>query len=60
MGRSFYLKEDGKEVTQWFFGPAYSWRVPTVFLIEHSSYYYLEILEDATLYSISSEKMNYY
>ena len=58
MGRSFYLKEDGKEVTQWFFGPGVFMASADSFFNQTPSYYYLEILEDATLYSISSEKMD--
>lgn len=57
MGRSYYLKEDGKEVTQWFFGQGVFMCSADSFFNQSHSNYYLEILEDAVLYSISHEKM---
>ena len=57
LGRSYYLKEDGKEVTQWFFGVGNFMSSADSFFKQSPSFYYLEILEDAMLYSISHEKM---
>ena len=58
MGRSYYLKEDGKEVTQWFFGVGKFMTSADSFFNQSPSYYYLETLEDSILHSISYEKMN--
>ena len=58
MGRSYYLKEDGKEVTQWFFGVGNFMSSADSFFKQSPSFYYLEILEDSILYSISHEKMD--
>lgn len=57
MGRSYYLKEDGKEVTQWFFGEGVFMTSADSFFNQSPSYYYLEVLEDSVLYSISNEKI---
>ena len=58
MGRSYYLKEDGKEVTQWFFGQGVFMSSADSFFNQSASYYYVEILEDSILYSISHEKLD--
>jgi len=58
MGRSYYLKEDGKEVTQWFFGVGKFMSSVDSFFQQIPSIYYLEILEDSTVYSISNENMD--
>lgn len=58
MGRSYYLKDDGKEVTQWFFGQGVFMSSADSFFKQTPSYYYLEILEDSILYSISFEEVN--
>jgi CRP-like cAMP-binding protein len=58
MGRSYYLKEDGKEVTQWFFGPGVFMSSADSFFKQSSSFYYLETLEDSILYSISYERVD--
>lgn len=58
MGRSYYLKEDGKEVTQWFFGVSKFMTTVDSFFQQAPSLYYLETLEDSILYSISKEKMD--
>ena len=58
MGRSYYLKEDGKEVTQWFFGAGNFMSSADSFFNQSPSFYYLEILEDSILYSISYKKMD--
>jgi CRP-like cAMP-binding protein len=57
MGRSYYIKKDGKEITQWFFGEGQFMASAESFFKQSPSFYSLEILEDATLYSISHEKM---
>lgn len=58
IGRSYYLKEDGKEVTQWFIGVGKFMSSADSFFNQSPSFYYLEVLEDSILYSISNEKMN--
>lgn len=58
IGRSYYLKDDGKDVTQWFFGEGNFMSSADSFFQQSSSFYYLEILEDSILYSISKEKMD--
>ncbi|HLW30643.1 MAG TPA: Crp/Fnr family transcriptional regulator [Aequorivita sp.] len=58
MGRSYSLKEDGKEVTQWFFGVGKFMSSVDSFFQQSPSLYYLETLEDSTVYSISKEKMD--
>ncbi|MGW8124000.1 Crp/Fnr family transcriptional regulator [Roseivirga echinicomitans] len=57
MGRSYYLKEDGKEVTQWFFGQGVFMSSADSFFKQSASYYYLETLEDSVLYTISYDKI---
>lgn len=58
LGRSFYLKKDGKEVTQWFFGPDTFMSSADSFFNQTPSKYFLEVLDDAVLYSISHENIN--
>ncbi|MCZ4317452.1 Crp/Fnr family transcriptional regulator [Aequorivita viscosa] len=58
MGRSYYLKEDGKEVTQWFFGVGKFMSSVDSFFQQSPSLYYLETLEDSIVYSISNERMD--
>ncbi|CAM3623886.1 Crp/Fnr family transcriptional regulator [Flavobacterium gelidilacus] len=58
IGRSYYLKKDGKEVTQWFFGVDNFMSSADSFFHQSPSFYYLEILEDSVLYSITKEKMD--
>ena len=58
IGRSYYLKKDGKEVTQWFFGVGKFMSSADSFFQQSPSFYYLEILEDSILYSISKEKID--
>lgn len=57
IGRSYYLKKDGKEVTQWFFKDGNFMSSVDSFFQESPSFYYVEILEDSILYSISKVKM---
>ncbi|CAM4290926.1 Crp/Fnr family transcriptional regulator [Gillisia limnaea] len=59
MGRSYYLKKDGKEVTQWFFGAGEFMSSADSFFKQTPSFYYLEILEDSIVYSISNENMDF-
>ena len=57
LGRSYYRKEDGKEITQWFFGVGKFMSSADSFFKQTPSLYYLEVLEDSVLYSISYENM---
>lgn len=58
VGRSYYLKEDGKEVTQWFFVEEHFMSSIESFFQQNPSLYYLEMLEDAVLYSITRENLD--
>ena len=58
MGRSDYVKEDGKEVTQWFFGVGKFMTSVDSFFQQSPSLYYLETLEDSVVYTISKENMD--
>jgi len=58
IGRSFYLKEDGKEVTQWFFSRGKFMTSLDSFFQQAPSLYNLEVLEDATVYVISKENLD--
>lgn len=58
IGRSYYLKKDGKEITQWFFGEANFMTSVDSFFQQRPSVYYLEILEDTIVYGISKEKLD--
>ncbi|HUH28735.1 Crp/Fnr family transcriptional regulator [Gelidibacter sp.] len=58
MGRSYYLNENGKDITQWFFGVGKFMSSVDSFFQQTPSIYYLEVLQDATLYSISKEDMD--
>lgn len=58
IGRSFYLKKNGKDVTQWFFGDDNFMVSVDSFFSQIPSLYYLEILENAILYSITKEKLD--
>ncbi|MGB1284379.1 MAG: Crp/Fnr family transcriptional regulator [Polaribacter sp.] len=57
IGRSYYIKNDGKEVTQWFFGVDNFMTSLESFFNQSPSFYYLEVLEDSILYSISYENL---
>ena len=58
IGRSFYLKNDGKEVTQWFFDSgSFMSSVDSLFQ-QTPSFYSIDIIEDSTVYSISKENMD--
>lgn len=58
VGRSYYLKEDGKEVTQWFFIEGKFMSSIESFFQQTPSLYYLEMLEEAVLYSITRENLD--
>ncbi len=58
MGRSYYLNENGKEITQWFFGVGKFMSSVDSFFQQSPSLYYLEVLEDSTLYSISKQDID--
>lgn len=58
IGRSYFLKKDGKEVTQWFFGSGKFMSSVDSFFQESPSMYYLEILEDSVVYSISKKNID--
>lgn len=53
MGRSYYLNENGKEITQWFFGVGKFMTSGDSFFQQTPSLYYLEVLENSVVYSIS-------
>lgn len=57
MARSFYLK-DGKEVTQWFFDEQQFMTSVESFFEHKNSLYYLEVIEDSVLFSISKESLD--
>ncbi len=58
MGRSYYLNEGGKEITQWFFGVGKFMSSLDSFFQQSPSLYYLEVLEDSVLYTISKEEID--
>ncbi|HLV43173.1 MAG TPA: Crp/Fnr family transcriptional regulator [Brumimicrobium sp.] len=58
MGRSYYLKSDGKEITQWFFGSGKFMSSVDSFFQQSPSLYYLETLEESIVYSISKTDMD--
>ncbi len=58
VGRSYYLKEDGKEITQWFFVEGQFMSSIESFFQQNPSLYYLEMLEDSVVYSITRENLD--
>lgn len=58
MGRSYYLKENGKEITQWFFGVGKFMTSADSFFQQTPSLYYLEVLENSVVYSISKANLD--
>lgn len=58
MGRSYYLKDDGKEITQWFFAQGVFMSSADSFFKQSPSYYYVEVLEDSILYSITFDDVD--
>ncbi|WP_339925039.1 Crp/Fnr family transcriptional regulator [uncultured Cyclobacterium sp.] len=58
LGRSFYLNQAGKEITQWFFGSGKFMASADSFFQQCPSLYFIEVLEDAVIYSITKEKLD--
>lgn len=58
MGRSYYLNEHGKEITQWFFGVGKFMTSADSFFQQTPSLYYLEVLENTIVYSVSKENLD--
>ncbi|GGW62255.1 CRP-like cAMP-binding protein [Winogradskyella epiphytica] len=58
MGRSYYLNESGREITQWFFGVGKFMTSADSFFQKSPSLYYLEVLEDSVLYRISKSNID--
>lgn len=58
MGRSYYLNDNGKEITQWFFGVSKFMTSVDSFFQQCPSLYNLEVLDDSILYSISKTKLD--
>lgn len=58
MGRSYYLNEHGKEITQWFFGVGKFMTSADSFFQQTPSLYNLEVLENTVVYSISKENID--
>ncbi|TBW26995.1 Crp/Fnr family transcriptional regulator [Gramella sp. KN1008] len=59
IGRSFYLKEDGKEVTQWFFIESKMMSSVESFFQQVPSLYYLQMLEDSVVHSIKRDDIDF-
>ena len=59
VGRSYYINDSGKYVTQWFFGEGSFMTSLGSFFQESPSLNYLEILETSDVYSISKENIDY-
>ncbi|WP_179353618.1 Crp/Fnr family transcriptional regulator [Winogradskyella vidalii] len=57
MGRSYYLNDNQKEITQWFFGTGKFMSSADSFFQKKPSLYYLEVLEDSVLFLISKENL---
>lgn len=58
IGRSFYLKKNGKEVTVWFFDEKKFMTSLDSFFQQKPSLYYIEMLEDSLLYTITKKEMD--
>ena len=58
MGRSYYLNETGKEITQWFFSVGKFMTSAESFFQQTPSLYYLETLEDSVVYHISKQNID--
>ncbi|WP_225035779.1 Crp/Fnr family transcriptional regulator [Winogradskyella sp. SM1960] len=58
MGRSYYLNDNQKDITQWFFGTGKFMSSADSFFQKKPSLYYLEVLEDSVVYLISKEKLD--
>ncbi|MGI0107837.1 Crp/Fnr family transcriptional regulator [Salinimicrobium sp. WS361] len=58
IARNYYLNSDGKEITQLFFGEGRFMSSLESFFQESPSTYYLEILEDSVILSITKEQLD--
>lgn len=58
IGRSYYLKKDGKEVTVWFFSDGKFITSLESFFQQKPSVYYIEILEDSILHIITKQQID--
>ncbi|MEO8795236.1 MAG: Crp/Fnr family transcriptional regulator [Daejeonella sp.] len=58
IGRSYYLSKEGKEITQWFFAEGKMMSSIESFFQQSPSLYYLDMLEDSVLYSISRKNLD--
>ena len=58
LGRSYYLNQAGKEITQWFFGSGKFMGSADSFFQQCPSLYFIEVLEDTVIYSITKEKLD--
>lgn len=58
MGRSYYLNDNGKEITQWFFDVGKFMTSADSFFQQTPSLYYLEVLENSEVYSISKSDID--
>lgn len=58
MARSYYINENGKEITQWFFIAGKFMTSVDSFFQHTPSDYYLELLEDSIIYSITKENLD--
>ena len=57
MCRSYYLNENQKDITQWFFSNGKFMSSADSFFQKKPSLYYLEVLEDSVLYFISKDNL---
>lgn len=58
LARSYYLK-DGKEVTQWFFNEQQFMTSLESFFEQTGSLYYIEVIEETVLYSITKTDLDF-
>ena len=56
--RNYYLNPDGKEITQLFFGQGRFMTSLESFFQQSPSLYYIEVLEESIIHSISKEKLD--
>lgn len=59
ISRSYYLKEDGKDITLWFFGEGKFMTSLDSFFQQKPSLYHIEVLENCTLHTITKEKLDF-
>jgi len=58
VGRSYYLHENGKYITQWFFSEGTFMTSLESFFQERPSLNYIEIIEESVVYSISKKNLD--